>query len=263
MGCFVALLNFAPPAGAGDIVTSGTGMALAAIEKIGNALAVDHPEIKINVLPSMGSSGGIKALQDHVLDVSLSARRLKASETESGVIEIACFDTALVFATQPPLATNFARDALPAIYGNADPRWPDDTPLKVILRAESGSEQPYLARQVPGLGAAFDLARQRAEVPIGMTDQLNLDLAERMHGAFAIASLLQLIAEDRRLDPVAIDGVTPSAATVKDGRYPFAMKVCLLALKNKLSDDVVTLADFIKSPTGTKLLAALGATPVN
>lgn len=263
VGFFTAFSIVSPIASAGEIVVSGTGMALAAMQKIGTAVSADHPNIKVTVLPSMGSSGGIRALKDHVLDASLAARTLKPGEIDAGIVEAFCFRTALVFATQPKLVTNIALSKLPSLYTEIAPQWADGTPLKVILRAVSGSEQPYLAKRVPGLGEAFAAARQRAEVPVGITDQENAEIAEHMTGAFAITSMLQIIGEGLQLAPVPIDGVVPSPATIKDGRYPFSMRVCLLSRQGQQSEDVSALLGFLKSTKGTDIISALGAYPVN
>lgn len=263
VGIFVALSVASPAASAGEITVSGTGMALAAMEKIGSAFSANQPKIKVKVLPSMGSTGGIKALKDHVLDVSLAARDLKTAEIKAGIVKAFCFRTALVFATQPHLVTNFQRSELPSLYNAVAPKWADGTPLKVILRAVSGSEQPYLAERVPGLAEAFAAARQRPEVPVGMTDQENVRIAEIMTGAFAITTLLQINGERLRLAPVPIDGIAPSPATIENGQYPFAMKICLLSRQDQHSDDVAALLSFLKSSEGTDIIGALGATSDN
>ncbi len=244
---------------AGQVVVSGTGMALAAMRIAGEAFTAANPDTTINVLPSMGSGGGIKALQDEVLDLSLSARRLKPAEKQAGLVEAYCFRTALVFASQPGHQADFALADLPGLYSDVSPVWPNGAPLKVIMRAQSGSEHPYLAKNVPGLDDAFKVARTRPGTVVGMTDQLNADIAEKMEGGFAITSLLQINGEKRRLEAVSIDGVKPGPSTVEDGSYPFSMKVCIIAKPARLTAEARRFLNYLQGDEGKKVIVSLGA----
>lgn len=257
----LALAHIAQPgqSSASELIVSGTGMALAATRQAAEVFMARTPEVQVKVLPSMGSGGGIKALMDGVLNLSVAARRLKPKEIAAGVQEEFCIKTALVFATQPKYALDVKLKDLPKLYQDAAPVWPDGSPLTVILRAHSGSEMPYLAKRVPGLGEAFATARTRPEVPIGITDQINAGMAETTQGSFAITSLLQLVAEDRHLAPLSVDGIPPSAETLKDGSYPFSILICVLSRKGNVTPEAQAFLDFLKSDGGTMVFNRLGA----
>ena len=77
----------------------GTGIALAALQQVGASLTATEPGIRVDVLPSMGTPGGIKALVEGAIDVAVVARALKPEEKAKGVAEAACLTTALVFAS--------------------------------------------------------------------------------------------------------------------------------------------------------------------
>lgn len=261
IACVTAILSV-QPANAGEVIISGTGIALEAMRIIGKKLSESRPDIILNVLPSMGSGGGLKALSDGVLDLSLSARRLKPAEKDAGLVDQACMATPLVFATQPHHVTDFSISDLPGLYINPDPHWPDGTPLKVILRAESGSEMPYLVSKVPGLKEAFEQSRARPDTVVGITDQLNAEIAERMNGALAIASLLQINTEHLQLAPVRIDGVHPSPESLKDRTYPFSMTICVVGKSDRMSADAASVVEFLNSPVGETVILSAGALPV-
>lgn len=259
--CALALLS-TQPASAGEVIVSGTGIALEAMRIVGKELGESRPDITLTVLPSMGSGGGLKALADGVLDLSLSARRLKPSEESAGLADQVCMATPLVFAALPHHEADFSISDLPGLYDNPDPHWPDGTPLRVILRAESGSEMPYLASKVPGLKEAFEQSRARPDTVVGITDQLNADIAQRMNGALAIASLLQINTEQLRLAPVRIDGIQPSPETLKDGTYPFSMTICVVGKSDHMSADAADVVEFLNSPDGEAAILSTGALPV-
>ena len=63
----------------------GTGIALAAMQQVGASLTAAEPGIRVEVLPSMGTPGGIKALAEGAIDVAVVARALKPDEKAKGV----------------------------------------------------------------------------------------------------------------------------------------------------------------------------------
>jgi phosphate transport system substrate-binding protein len=99
LGC----LAVSTPSQAGETIRiGGTGSVLAAMRILGNELRKVEPDTQIEVLASLGTSGGIEALAEGVIDVGLAARRLKPDEIAKGVSEAACMTTALVFAANHP-----------------------------------------------------------------------------------------------------------------------------------------------------------------
>ena len=60
--------------------TGGTGSAMEMLKHLGEAFAAVEPGVKIQVIPSLGSTGGINAVADGALDFSVSGRALKAEE---------------------------------------------------------------------------------------------------------------------------------------------------------------------------------------
>jgi len=258
-----AALLAVPASGQAETVmsVSGTGISLGIAHALGKQLRAAHPDIRVEVLPSMGSGGGLKALRDGVIDVSFSARKLKPEEAGWGHREAGCMRTPLLFATTRPDPGGLNRDELPALYRDPAPNWPDGSPLKAILRSRSGSELPYLAAQVPGLGDAFAAAFARPETAIGTTDQVNAGLVASIKGSVGIMSLMQVRSEGLHVNPLAIDGVAPSPATVADGSYPFSLRVCQI-LPKAPKPAALKFAAQLQSPAGRALIVDMGATPV-
>src|SRR5947207_11948488 len=116
----VLMLCLAQPACAGALVRiGGTGMALEALREVGASLAAAEPGIQVEVLPSMGTSGGIKAVLEGAIEIAVAARPLTAAEKSKGFGEVACVTTAVVFATSHKAASGMTTAGLPGIY--ADP----------------------------------------------------------------------------------------------------------------------------------------------
>lgn len=255
----LGLAIFAPLSAAAETVrVGGTGIGLAFMRQAGERLAAAEASFRTEILPSLGTNGGLKALAAGELDVALSARPMKPEETSKGLREAHCVTTALIFASSRPDPAGITAARLPSLYAEAEPTWPDGTPLKVILRARSGSENPYLAEKVPALGDALAAAYKRTGMPVGSTDQENADIAERTAGSFAIMTLMQLRTEKLKLHPVAFDGVRPSPASIADGSYPMPIRLCLV-LPASSTAGAATLIRFLVTPEGRTLTEAAGA----
>lgn len=237
----------------------GTGMGLALARELGDTYAA-ATDVRVTVPPSMGSTGGMQALADRAIDIGLAGRPLKSRETANGLEEAMCLVTALVFATSHPSPNSISIGDLPDLYRNPAANWADGTPLKVIMRAHSGSEHPYLAARVPGLQQAFDLAFMRPEIAIGKTDQENAALAARIAGSFAIMTLLQIRSEDLELNVVPIEGKLPTAADAASGAYPFPIRVCFVRPRH-MSPAAQGFLEFLRSEEARRIMANRAAVP--
>lgn len=232
------------------------GLALAA--RLAESVSAKNPDLKIEVLPSMGTSGGLRALTDGVIQIAIAARPLKPEERAIGLQERACLITPLLFATSRDSGGTIALANLPEIYSDPVRTWPDGMPLKVILRARSSSEMPFLARKIPTLKDAFESAFRRPGMAIGVTDQINADLAQSIEGSFAIMTLLQIRSESLDLRTVAIDGVEPTAKAALDGRYPLAIRFCFVT-RPILSEGDAAFLDQVVSENGRGIARRFGA----
>ncbi len=250
----------ATEAAAKPIRVGGTGMAIGLMSGIADQLRARDRAFSVDVLPSMGTRGGLRALADGVIDVATAGRDLAPAELALGMREAACARTPLAFVTSHPAPNGVRRSELPRIFSDPGATWADGSPIKVILRAKSGSELPYLAAAVPGLGEAFESAARRQGMVVGATDQENAEFATRIQGSFAVMTVLQIRSEKLPLQPVPLDGVVPSAETLADGTYPFAMRVCLI-LPAEPSPGAQQLVRQFGSPEGHALLRRLGAEP--
>ena len=240
----------------------GTGMALAAMRSIGETLTTAEPSLHIEVLPSLGTSGGIKALIAGEIDIALTGRALKPEEQAKGITEAVCMTTTLVFVSSRQTPTGITKAEIPDLYADPAPNWPDGMPLKAILRPRTGAEVPYLVATMPELAAAFDKAYDRQDSLIAITDQENADLVREIPGSIAIMTQLQIQAERLTLTPLSLDGVAPAVETLANKTYPFSLRVCAVVAAVP-SPAVAQFIANLKSPVGQALLRSFGAAPAD
>lgn len=68
--------------------------------------------------------------------------------------------------------------------------------------------------------------------------------------------------ENADLKLIALDGVTPSRATVNDGSYPLSSEFYAVTLDDNNNPHIQELLDWILSPQGQKLIEKTGYTPL-
>lgn len=239
----------------------GTGMALTAFREIGNAFTAAAAGTSVAVLPSLGTQGGLRALQEGAVDVAVTGRRLTDAERALGFVEAFCVRTPLAFVSSHPAPPGLRSADLPRLYGEPAPRWPDGKPLNIVMRTRAGSENGYLAAFNPAMRPALEAAYARPGVPVATTDQDNGDLAQRIDGSLTVMSLLQLRSEKLDLRPVPLDGVEPHAEGLEDRSYPLSVAVCAV-VKGEPRPETTRLLSYLRSPAGLALLRAHGAIPV-
>ena len=252
----VLLLAGAMPAGnaaaADTLRIGGTGTATGMLQKVGAEFTA-ATGVKVEVVPSLGSTGAIRALRDGWLDIAVPARPLNPDESAAGLRQVAVLRTAYVMATSHSSPNGLKSADLAKIFAAEKPAWADGTPTRIILRPRGDSDSALLAELFPGIGAAIETARRRAELPIAATDQDNVEMAERTPGSLVGTTVTQLKTEHRNLHIVSLDGVEPTLANFESGGYRFVKKLHFVVSRAS-SAEVPLFMDFLRSPPGLKAL---------
>lgn len=248
------LLGLASAASADTLRVGGIGAATAFLPELFAAFEPNGPA-KLKIIPSLGSSGGLRALEDGLLDIAVTGRPLTADELKRGLTPAVTIRTPFILVTSHRNPDGFKSDDIPRLYKSPQATWSDGTPIRIILRPKSDSDTPALTAMLPGMAAAVDEARRRPDVPIAATDQDNASLAERVPGSLASSTLTQIKAEARNLRIIAVDGVVPSIETFRSGAYRFG-KTLAFVLPAQKSPAAERFIAFLQSPAGQTALHA-------
>jgi phosphate transport system substrate-binding protein len=264
--CTVAtglLVTGMPAARAGGMVRiGGTGMGLEVTRLLIATMNEGGVDVSANILPSLGSGGGIEALLDGVLDLALSSRPLKSAEITQGAHDAACVRTPFVLASSRATTTGLMRAEVAALFADPGAVWPDGMPLRIVLRSRDDSDNVTLADNFPGMTAALQAARKRPDVPVAATDQDNAEFAQQIGGSLAALSLLQLHTERLSLQPLALDGIQPTVENLRAGTYAPSKTLCLVLPRNP-TGDALRIVAFARSAPGIDLFRTAGAIPVD
>jgi phosphate transport system substrate-binding protein len=118
------------------------------------------------------------------------------------------------------------------------------------------SDTKSLARHFSGLQEELESLPQRYPL-VGLTDQDAADLLEQVKGSFGFTSLSLVLAEQRQLHVLPLDGVLASTATIETNQYPMT-KPFYMVTGPQVSPAAQRFIDFMRSPAGRELLRETG-----
>ena len=254
----VLCLPFA--AGATEIRIGGTGNALGAMRLLGNAFTKSHPETKIILLGSIGTSGAIKAVPKGAIDIGLSSRPLTEEETRSGLSATEYARSPTVFTVRTiNTVTSISTSQIADIYSGKMQNWPDGKPIRPVMRQPGDDNVRQVADLSPEIKLALIAAEKRQGLPFAVTDQEAADKAESIPGSFGISTLALILSEKRSLRALSLNGVEPTPENLSSGRYPLVKRFYFVLPKDP-APAAKEFVGFVNSPPGRELLQQTGHT---
>ena len=215
VGATIATLLSGSIACADTLRIGGTGAALGGMSVLAEAYEARNPGSTIVVLPSLGSSGGIKALVAQAIDLSVSARPLKDKEIAAGAVAKVYARTQLVFATtRGTEATGVTTEQLEQIYTGTTTQWPDGGIIRLVMRPAAESDTRILRGLSAALDHAVGLALERPGLVSATNDQDNAEMLERLEGSLGMIAMGQIKTERRRLKVLMLDGQDPNLSLI-------------------------------------------------
>jgi phosphate transport system substrate-binding protein len=253
-----ALMSAGEAAAAEDITIGGTGNALGTMRLLGDAFSKQNPGTKVIVLPSLGSSGAIKAVPKGAVDIGLISRPLTEEERKAGTVAFEYARTPLVFAVAAKTSvTAITLDQIADIYSGKMKNWPDGGSIRLVLRQTEDDNTRQVKRMSPALDKALSSAEQRPDLPFATTDQEAADKTEVIPGALGVTTLALINSENRQLRALALNGVEPTASNGASGKYPHVKRLFLVTRSDPPAA-VKRFIAFMQSPAARDILIRAG-----
>lgn len=241
------------------LAVGGTNFGLAAVGFLADAYEVLHPGVRINIVPGLGSSGGIEALRLDRLDLTIATRRLKADELAAGLEARVVYNDAMVLVAHRHVGVDGVTEAqLAALYAGTIRDWSQlggDHAQVAVFSRERGDQQ------LEAFVAAFPLlANATWSAPVNEVEtepELYRSIAETPGGVGATnAVALRLLKSPVRFLDVGEMHFTSAAA--QDATWPVPVPVWAVASPHTPAE-ALDFLDFAASPEGQALLwAAVG-----
>jgi phosphate transport system substrate-binding protein len=249
---------------AGAIKIGGSGAGLGLLRMLGDEFSKRQPEDTVDVVPSLGSTGGISAVNSGDIDLGISGRELNDKERKLAVKQRAVADTPFVFATSLHTPPDMTLAEIQRVYRGETASWSDGSPIRLILRPKSDATSLLMAQLIAGMGDALEAARAKKEIPVAATDQDNMEIASRMPGALATMTLTQLRTEPNKLQVITLNGISPVSSNAANPNYPLRYRIYLI-LPQTPSPATVRFLAFIESDAAAAIIRSSGgfAVPSN
>jgi phosphate transport system substrate-binding protein len=259
MACCLAML--AVPA-SGAVRVTGTGTALGAMRRVAAAFEKASPGDAVQVLPSLGSSGAVKAVADGAIDLALTGRPLKGEERSPGVVALPYARTPFVFAAGPRVGVSgISPEEAVRIYHGDLVAWPNGERVRLVLRPRTDVDTTLVASLSPAMATAVDAALRREGMLVAATNQDVHEILVRTPGSVGPSTLTQILTEDRSLRALAWNGVEPTLENLAEGRYPLE-KTLYAVVRTPASAALRRFLAFLSSRQARIILRETGNLPV-
>ncbi len=206
-----------------------------------------------------GSGTGIKAVQEGRCDIGLSSRALKEEEKAQGLTEtVLAYDGIAVIVHPDNPVTELELEDIADIFTGKLTNWsqlggPDAEIVLIGREAGSGTRDGF-----ESITGTEEDCRYRQELT--STGDVITTVAGNP-GAIGYASMASVKDNVKQL---AVSGVAPSEAAVKDGSYPVQRPFVLVTRKDQpLSEAAQAFMDFALSSDAVELISKAGAVAAN
>ena len=252
-----------PEARAGDVLrASGTGTALGTMHRLAAAFEKASPGDRLELLPSLGSSGALRAVAKGAIDLAFAGRALGPSEQALGIVAVAYARTPFVFVSGPNTGVSgiTAEDAA-RIYRGKLVRWPTGERVRLVLRPRTDVDTMLIRGISAEMAEAVDVSLAREGMLMAATNQDADEIVARTPGAIGPSSLTQVLVEGSKVVPLAWEGVQPTLPNLASGAYPL-VKTLHAAFRAPPRPAIRRFLDFLGSPEARAILGDAGNLPL-
>lgn len=252
----IAALVLSVTAHAGDLTVVGTGDGIDLLRAVGTAYMTDHPGTNVIVPPSIGSGGGIAAVNSDKEVLARVARPLSDSERDAGLIATPVFRLPSAFFVHRGAGVSGLTSAqLAAVYAGKITNWKDvggaDLRIRVVRREEQDSTLLVLRQSMPGWKDLALTDKSKTAV----TTQECMNTVKDVEGAIGFGPFTRAL--ESELSVIKIDGRYPT-----DRDYPSAVTVAFVHKAATVTPDVKTFIGYAKATKAKSVLSDMGAVPV-
>ena len=263
----VTLLGLAAsvmPAAAAELVIPGSGDCEFILNRLAAEFEKAHPGRRVQVPPSTGSTGGVKAVLQNDAVLARVARPLKPEESQAGLKHVVFARDAVVFAVGEKVTVkSLTAVQLADLFGGRVTNWREvggePGPVRLVVREEGETSIVQLrARLEPfrtlKMGENAKMVSKTGEM---------IELLTRYKTSIGWATNSAVLAAGQGARALAIDGTNATAAEVASGKYPVATEYALVFREERLTADARDFLAFVRAGAAQELMRKLGVNPAN
>ena len=252
----VAALSLCATAYAGDLSVVGTGDGIDLLRALGSAYMADNPDTNVIVPPSVGSGGGIAAVNTDKEVLARIARPLSDSEKDAGLVATPIFRLpSAFFVSRAVGVTGLTSTQLADVYRGKIANWKDvggaDMRIRVVRREDQDSTLLVLRQSMPGWKDLVITEKSKTAV----TTQEGFNTVKEVDGAIGFGPFTRAL--EAELVVLKIDGRYPT-----DRDYPSAVTLLFVHKATTVTPDAKRFIDYAKAAKAQTVLSNMGGVPV-
>ena len=261
----VTLLGLAAgamPAAAAELVIPGSGDCEYVLNRLSAEFEKAQPGRRVQVPPSTGSTGGVKAVLQNEAVLARVARTLKPEESQAGLKHVVFARDAVVFAVGEKVTVKSLNAAqLADLFGGRVGNWREvggePGPVRLVVREEGETSIVQLrARLEPfrtlKIGENAKMVAKTGEM---------IDLLTRYKTSIGWATNSSVLAAGTAVRALALDGISATATEVASGKYPVATEYALVFREERLNAEAREFLAFVRSAAAQDVMRKLGVSP--
>ncbi|MBP0464456.1 substrate-binding domain-containing protein [Roseomonas sp. PWR1] len=254
----ITLMPAAARAAAPACGGSGSGLGILRI------LADDHARAggaSIDLLPSLGSAGGLAALRAGRLDLAIATQPPPATMLAAGYRMRPLARTPVVVATHAEAGVPaLAAEAAGRLLAGSDRAWPGGAAVRPILRERTEREWVALREGLPRIAQVLGATGPGAGL-VALSAQENLSAIAGIAGAIGVTTLGQVATDAAAVAVPSIDGVAPSPDALAAGAWRPALSLHLV-WRDPAPAPIAAFLAHLDGPSAAGLLARHAYIPV-
>ena len=241
------------------IVVGGSGSLTDEMQDLAKAYMAKNPADSVEVRPeSMSTTGGIEGVQVGRLTIGLISRRLIDSEKGKLVYRALARSMAGVVIHKSMPVSALSDVQICDIFSGKIKSWKevgaDDAKIMVLTRVRDDNNTDNFRKN---MDCFRDLKITPAAIALVRGNEL-LDALDKRPGTVGITNLGSNYKDHQNLKPVAINGISPTAETVKSDKYKYYHEHGAITLGEPQGASKRFL-EFINTGEGQKIIASRGA----
>jgi phosphate transport system substrate-binding protein len=241
---------------------AGSGSNLAITRALAEAFQVVRPDLHVVVFDSIGSTGGVQAAYDDVIDLGLISRPLREREAALGLFTIPYARVPVVVAVNLGVPDQtITTDQLIDIYAGRHTHWSDGTPIVVLQRERGDSSHQVIDAALPEFAVVNEVAYREARWRVVDSDEAMQEALSITAGAVGLFDLGTIALQRLPVRPLRIAGIEPSEASVQSRRYPFAKELEFVCV-DQPSGAAAEFLRFVDGEAGRRLMRSSGYIPL-
>ncbi|MCK5614953.1 substrate-binding domain-containing protein [Candidatus Pacearchaeota archaeon] len=243
----------------GKITISGSGTCMPLVEILADGFIKENPEVDIVFEPGVHSSGGVKGVDESILDIGTVSRELKDEEKKTGVkYSLLSNDGLVLGASKDVNVVELTVEQIKSIFSGEISNWKDvngpDKEIVVLDRNEDESAKIILRKFVLGP----DLKVTEKAAILYFEDEM-IEAAKVTEGAIGYFSLGFAQSTNLDVNLIKINGIEPSVESILSGDYEI-LRPLGIVIKNP-NEVTQKFVDFILGDEAKEIMKENGFAP--